>query len=89
MKVKVYINWYSREVINEKNFKEKVEESTRDYKEDECFFNEWLNEHYSANEIWKLDEERRKEVRSDFLVKCEELAASDVRYSWEEEEIEI
>lgn len=58
MKVKVYVNWYDREVINEKVFNEKVEEVTADYKEDKCFFDEWLDEHYSANEIWGFDEEQ-------------------------------
>lgn len=89
MKVKIYVNWYSREIISEKDFKEKVEEATQDYKEDECFFSEWLNEHYSTGEIWNLDEDRRREVRSDYLVKCERLAVEDVRGDWEEKEIEI
>ena len=89
MKIKVYANWYGREVINEKDFEEKVEEATKDYKEDDCFFHEWLNDHYCADEIWNFNEEQRKEVRSDFLAKCEELAVKDVRGDWEENEIEI
>lgn len=89
MKVKVYVNWYDREVINEKVFNEKVEEATTDYKEDEYFFAEWLDEHYSANEIWGFNEEQRKEVRSNFLIKCEELGEKDVRDDWGEEEIEV
>lgn len=89
MKVKVYVNYYDREVINEKAFNERIKEATNDYEEDECFFDEWLEEHYSASEIWKLNEEQRKEVRSDFLIKCEELAVEDVRDDWAEEEIEV
>ena len=89
MKVKVYVNWYNREVINEKEFEKKVEETTQDYKEDKCFFDEWLNDHYSANEVWNLNEEERKEVQKDFLIRCEELGVRDVREDWEEEEIEV
>lgn len=89
MKVKVYVNWFDREVINEKEFEKKVEETTQDYKEDKCFFDEWLNDHYSANEVWNLNEEERKEVQKDFLIKCEELGVRDVREDWEEEEIEV
>lgn len=89
MKVKIYINWFNREVINEKEFEKKVEETTQDYKEDKCFFDEWLNDHYSANEVWNLNEEERKEVQKDFLIKCEELGVRDVREDWEEEEIEV
>lgn len=89
MKIKVYVNWYSRKVINEKEFKEKVEEAYKDYKKDEDFFGESLNDLYSAYEIWNLNEEQRKEVRSNYLIKCEELAEKDVRGDWEEKEIEI
>ena len=89
MKVKIYVNWFDREVINEKEFEEKVEKITKVYKEDEDFFDVWLNEHYSADEVWKLDEEKRKEVRSDFLIKCEELGVRDVRENWEENELEV
>lgn len=89
MKVKVYVNWYSREVINEKEFKKKVEESTEDYKGDEYFFAEWLDAHYSAVEIWNLNEEQRKEVRSNFLIECEKLGLKDICNEWEEDEIEV
>lgn len=89
MKVKIYVHWYDRETINEKDFEKKIEEATKDYKEDKCFFAEWLDEHYSANEIWGFNEEQRKEVRSDFLIRCEELGAQDVREDWEENEIEV
>ena len=89
MKVKIYLDWYSKEVINEKDFNEKVEEREKDYKEDENFFAEWLNDNYYADEVWNLNEKERKEVRNNFLAKCEELAVRDVREDWEEEEIEV
>lgn len=89
MMVKVYVNWYEREVINEKDFKKKVEEATKVYKEDEDFFGEWLSENYSAWDIWVLNEEQRKEVRNDFLNECERLGVNYAREDWEENEIEI
>lgn len=89
MKVKVYVNRYSREIVNEKDFKKKIEEATKEYKEDKSFFGEWIDINYSAEEIWNLNEEQRKEVHNEFLARCEELGIKDVHNEWKEEEIEV
>lgn len=63
----LYVNWEKKDIISEREYKEKIEES--DENKDEEFFN-WLNLRYSAEDIFQMDEEDRKDVTDTFLTKC-------------------
>jgi hypothetical protein len=89
MKIKVYVNWHSREVISEKEFEKRVVETQKEYLEDVYYFAEWLEDTYKPHEVWEFDREKREAVRDEYGMKCREWAENEVRDTWTEEEIEV
>ena len=89
MKIKIYVNWHSKEIISEKEFEKEVEEAFEDYKGDYDYFGEWLEKNYRIEQVWKMnDEERIKTVKA-FEEYCLSEARTDVLYEWTEKELEI
>ena len=89
MKVKVYVNWRSREVINEKEFEKLVEETFEDYKGDQDYFSEWLADNYEVVQVWEMNEEERIKTIKAFEEKCLSVARKEMLYDWEENELDV
>lgn len=89
MKVKVYVKWRYEEIINEKEFKEKIAQTVNNYKTEETYFNEWLNNNYNAFNIWGMSAEERAKILEEFADICQTWAEEEVADDWEEIEIEI
>lgn len=89
MKVKIYINWFNREIINEKEYEERVIETQKEYLEDDYYFVEWLEENYRPSEVWEFDNAKKEAVRIEFSKSCRKDAEKDVQSDWTEKEIEV
>ena len=89
MKVIVYINWNEREVISEKEYKEKIEKSANEYVESHADFADWLNDQYRADDIWEMPESDRIAVKEDYCETCRIWAEDEVNDYWKPYEVEV
>lgn len=89
MTVKFYVNWFDREIINEKEYEERVIETQKEYLEDDHYFAEWLEETYRPSEVWEFDKAKKEAVRIEFSKRCRRDAEKDVQSDWDEEEIDV
>lgn len=89
MKVKVYVKWRYEDIISEKEFKKKIAETVNNYKTDETYFNEWLNDNYNAFNVWGMSTEERAKILEEFADICQTWGVKEVREDWEENEIEV
>lgn len=60
MKVNVYVNWYEQKVCNEEDFLEEMQDEVDNNFND--WAEEWLNEHYTAWELFTLSDSEKEEV---------------------------
>ena len=67
-----YVNWSDEEIISEAEYEAKLEEETKIAAADDYQFGQWLNEYYSADEIWNMAEAEKEEVNADWLKYCRE-----------------
>ena len=89
MKVTVYVNWHTEEVISEKEYEEKIEKSAKDYVESEADFSDWLNDQYRADDIWEMSENGRNAVKEEYYEACQTWAEEEVNDYWKPYEIEV
>lgn len=89
MKVKIYVKWRHEEIINEKEFKEKVAQAVNNFKTDETYFIEWLNDNYNAFNVWEMSAEERAKILEEYAEVCQDWAEEEVADDWEEIEIEV
>ena len=68
--VVVYVNWNDEEILSEAEYQIKLEEETKISAADDYQFSQWLNEHYSADEIWNMTGEEKDEVSARWLEYC-------------------
>nr|DAO57516.1 MAG TPA: hypothetical protein [Caudoviricetes sp.] len=66
-----YVDWKNKEILNEHKYNEMIKEL--EYDNDNKFF-DWLNERYSASDIFKMDEDDRKDVANEFLAEYKKRA---------------
>ena len=92
---KVTIKVYGRairggyaEVISSEQFDEKVVERAKELYEDKDEFCEWLEDTYTASDVWDMTEETKKAIKEEaFKERCEMWALDDIEGDYEEFEI--
>ena len=62
--VVLYVDWNNKEILNEHEYNEMAQKL--EYVSDDEFF-DWLNERYSASDVFKMDEDDRKDIDNQFL----------------------
>ena len=76
------------EVISAEEYEEKVSARAKELYEDQGEFYDWLEDTFSAGEIWDMTEEVRKSVKErDFKDKCLGWALTEMESDYEEFEI--
>ena len=65
--VVLYVDWNNKEILNEHEYNEMAQKL--EYVSDDEFF-DWLNERYSASDVFKMDEDDRKDIDNQFLAEC-------------------
>lgn len=70
MMINVYVNFSSEEILNEKQFEEKIKESLPMFEEDMDRLDEWLSQNYSCAEILHFSESKRIELFEEWKEFC-------------------
>jgi hypothetical protein len=94
-KAKVVIKVYGKsirggyvEVISAEEFNAKITAKAKEFYEDEEEFYEWLEDTYTAGDVWDMTEETKKTIKEvDFKDKCLDWAYDDIGCEYEEFEI--
>lgn len=90
MKVTVYVNHEDEEVINEKEFTERLDKATEEMAKDNLAFEEWVNDYLSAYDIWKATPEEREEITKKWKEYCREYISNDGDMMWwQDYELEV
>lgn len=55
--MKIYINWKDQDVVTERQLETLVEEEIEKLESNTDEFAYWLNNHYSAYEIWSMNDD--------------------------------
>ena len=76
------------EVISAEQYEEKINARAKEFYEDEEEFYEWLEDNYTAGEVWDMTDSTKKAIKEqDFKDKCLYWAYDDMGSEYEEFEI--
>lgn len=76
------------EVISAEQYEEKISARAKEFYEDESEFYEWLEDTFTAGEVWDMTEGTKKKIKEqDFKDKCLDWALDDIESDYEEFEI--
>lgn len=76
------------EVISAEQYEEKISARAKEFYEDESEFYDWLEDTFSASEVWDMTDGTKKAVKEkDFKGKCLDWALDDMESEYEEFEI--
>ena len=76
------------EVISAEQYEEKVRERAKEFYEDPEEFQEWLEDTYTASDVWNMSDTDKVAVKGqEFKDKCLDWAYDDVGSDYEEFEI--
>lgn len=94
MKVKIYVNWEEREICKEEELeeikKDRIAEVLADSYERRNYAYDFLgNKDISAEDLFVMDEEERKELLTDFENYVGECILEGIRDEYEEVTIEV
>ena len=81
----IYINWKDEDVVTEKQLENLIEEETERLESDKDVFASWLNNHYSAYEIWSMnDDNLQNEILNNWHKYCADRIELDIFGDWNE-----
>ena len=94
-KAKVTIKVYGKairggyaEVISAEQYEEKISARAKEFYEDPEEFQEWLEDTYTASDVWAMTEGTKKTIKEvDYKDKCLDWAYDDIGDEYEEFEI--
>lgn len=89
MKVKMYVNWNEEEIINEKEFQNRVNEVVKDIMEDEDEFSRICEREFSAFELFCMDSNNKNDIEKIESIIREHIKEDYLCDGWENVEIEI
>ena len=76
------------EVISAEQYDEKVSARAKEFYEDEEEFYEWLEDTYTASDVWDMTDSTKKAIKEvEFKDKCLDWALDDMDSEYEEFEI--
>lgn len=76
------------EVISAEQYEEKVSQRAKEFYEDEEEFHEWLEDNYSASDVWAMSDKDKVTIKEvDYKDKCLDWAYDDIGSDYEEFEI--
>lgn len=89
MKIKIYVDYENPEVLTEARYKEVLAERAKSYKSDDRAFEDWINDRYTALEIFKMKSDELDKVVERWEGVCEADAEEDLSRELTEYEIEV
>ena len=89
MKIKIYVDYENQSVLTEEDYKEVLTERVKSYKSDNDAFADWLNDRYSASEIFKMKSHELDKVVERWEGVCEGDAEDDMGRELVEYELDV
>lgn len=89
MKIKIYVDYENQAVLTEEQYKEALTERAKSYKTDDPAFEEWLNNRYSASEIFKMKSHELEKVMERWESICQDDAEDDMNMELTEYELDV
>ena len=94
MKIKVYVDWKNKEILNEKEYNEfhdrEVNAIADRYFEDKYEFNEFLSDNdYDYADIFNMTDEEKEEVKAKWKAQCKDNAEEIFGDEYDYDEIEL
>ena len=89
MKTKIYVDWFEREVMSEKDFQDEVNEIMEDTMKNKESFSAICEREFSAFELFYMDSENKDDIEKVESVIRESIKDDLLSNNWEEIEIEI
>lgn len=89
MKIKIYVDYENQSVLTEEDYKEVLTERVKSYKSDNDAFEDWLNDRYSASEIFKMKSHELDKVVERWEGVCEGDAEDDMGRELVEYELDV
>lgn len=89
MNIKIYVDYENQSVLTEAQYKEILTERAKDYKADNYAFEEWLNNRYSASDIFKMKSYELEKVMEKWESICKEDAEEDMGREIAEYELDV
>ena len=75
-----YVNWNEQEILHADEYYSILKDKAQELAVDEWQFESWLNENYSASEVWDMTDEQMEEVRAQWVSYCEGEADDELGY---------
>lgn len=89
MKIKIYVDYENQEVLTEEQHKKALSERAKSYSANNENFEDWLNDRYSAFEIFKMKSHELDKIVERWEGVCEADAEEDMGRELTEYEIEV
>lgn len=89
MKIKIYVDYENQEVLTEEQHKKALAERVKSYSANNENFEDWLNDRYTAHEIFKMKSHELDKVVERWEGVCEADAEVDMSQELTEYEIEV
>ena len=89
MKIKIYVDYENQDVLTEEQYEEAMAERIKSYKNDNEAFEDWLNDRYSASEIFKMNGVELDKVVERWEGVCEADAEEDMGREITEYELDV
>lgn len=89
MVIELYVNWKTHDIVPASEWESLASTAVRWFETDENAFNEWLNSHYDASEIFSIDEKRRKEIQEEWHQVCVKSGFDLMEENWNAVEITV
>lgn len=89
MKIKIYVDYENQEVLTEENYKKALAERAKSYTANNENFEDWLNDRYSAFEIFKMKSHDLEKVMERWEGVCEADAEEDMSIELTEYELDV
>lgn len=89
MIINIYVDWSKSIIYTEKELPELIENEADERMEDEEEFSDWLQQEYSAKEIFDLTNEEKEECLAKYKDYCREKIKDEIKDNLELFEKEI
>lgn len=89
MKIKIYVDYENQEVLTEEDYEEALIEREKSYEDDEEGFEDWLNDRYTAHEIFRMKPHELDRVLERWGEVCKTDAEEDINRELVEYELDV
>lgn len=87
MTIKVFVDWWNKEILTEEEYNKRAREMAEEYRTDDYSFSEFLENRYSHRELWEATEKERATIMECWVDQCLDDAYDELGF--EEVDLEV